>query len=239
MFARTIMKPMNETRASISEIFFSPNGTGMRLECESPLHPLPGQYLLARSAGMQPILPVPLFCRSVEGSELTISPPLPADWQPGTEIYLHGPMGNGFHPPATMRHLVLADLSGNQGQRLLQLASDVLETTFETALLSDSAPDDLPVEIEFLPLKALSEVLAWADYLAVEVPLGQLGLLRDLAGLQSIREFPMQSEALVDTPLICGGIGACGVCSVKVSGRWLLACKDGPVFRLNQLSEEE
>ena len=230
---------MNETRARISEIFYNPNGTGMRLACESPLHPLPGQYLLARTAGMQQIIPIPLFCRAVEGMDLIVAPPVPTDWLPGTEIYLRGPLGNGFHPPATMRHLVLADLSGNQGQRLLQLASDVVETTVETALLSDSAPDELPIEIEFLPIKALNEVLAWADYLAVEVPLGQLGVLRDLAGLQSIREFPMQSEALVDAPLICGGIGACGVCSVKVSGRWQLACKDGPVFRLNQLSEEE
>jgi len=230
---------MNETKGRVSEIFSTPGGRGIRIICDTQLHPTPGQYLLARAPGSQQILPAALFVRLVDGSELTLAPPVPVDWLPGSEVYLHGPLGNGFHPPATMRHLVLADLSAKQGQRLLQLASEAAETVVETVLLSDSPPDDLPFEIETLPLKSLGEVLSWADYLAVEMTLAQLKLLRDLAGVHSNREFHASYEALIETPLICGGIAACGVCSVRVNGHWLLACKDGPVFRLNQLGEEE
>ena len=230
---------MNEKRGTVSEIFLTPSGRGMRVACETALHPAPGQYLLAHASGLQQILPAALFVRSVDGKDLTFAPPVPVEWLPGTEIYLHGPLGNGFHPPLTMRHMVLADLSGNRGQRLLHLAADAAESVVETVLLSDSAPDDLPVEIEFLPLKSLSEVLAWADYVAVEMALGQEKWLRELVGVQTNRDFHAAAEALIDTPLICGGMAACGVCSVKVNGHWMLACKDGPVFRLNQLSEEE
>ena len=44
-----------------------------------------------------------------------------------------------------------------------------------------------------------------------------------------------QAQVLVRTPLPCGGIAACGVCAVHLTGSsrdYRLACKDGPVFQL-------
>ncbi len=223
----------------LSEIFLTPIGRGARLSCASALRPIAGQYLLAHAEGTHQVLPAALFVRAADGMDLVIAPPVPEDWLPGTEIYLRGPLGNGFHPPIAVRHMVLADLSGHQGQRLLKLVSDAADTSMETVLLSDSAPADLPLEIEFLPLKAFNEVLAWADYLAVEMGLQQMNLLRELSGVQTNRDFHSAFEVLVDTPLICGGIASCGVCSVRVNNHWQLACKDGPVFRLSHLSEDE
>lgn len=211
----------------------------MRLECTSPLHPLAGQYLMAYTDAAQQILSLPVFVQAMAGKELVIAPPVPADWLPGVEIMLRGPLGSGFHPPSTFKHLALADLSNHRGSRLLRLASELADRNIETVLLSDAAPEELPVEIEFLPLKSLNEVIAWSDYLALELPLSQMGLLHHLAGVSANTEFPASAEALIDTPMICGGMASCGVCSVRSNGHWLFACKDGPVFRLSQISGEE
>jgi hypothetical protein len=233
-----IIKKMKETRARISEVFYTSEGPGARLNCSSPVHPTPGQYLPATAEHTSQILPIPLFPLSFENNSLIVTPPISPGWSPGMDLSLRGPLGNGFHFPAQSRHLLLADLTPHHGWRLLSLARSNPHPV-ETVLLTDSAPEDLPVEIEVLPLSAFSEILAWADYVAVELLLPQLSDLVNLAGLRSVSEFPPYCEALVDTPLICAGIASCGVCSVQVNHRWALACKDGPVFRLNQLSGEE
>lgn len=229
---------MKETRARISEIFSSSEGPGARLDCESPLHPAPGQYLLAHAESGPHIHPIPLFAHALENESLVVSPPIPAGWFPGLELLLRGPLGNGFHLPVSAHHLLLADLGPHHGQRLLSLAQ-FHPQPIETVLLTDAAPSRLPVEIEVFPLKSFNEILPWADYAAVDLSLPQIKTLRDLSGLRSISEFPTSCEALIETPLICGGIATCGVCSVRVNHSWALACKDGPVFRLNQLSEDE
>jgi len=36
-------------------------------------------------------------------------------------------------------------------------------------------------------------------------------------------------------PMPCGGLGDCGLCAVDLKRGWKLACKDGPVFDLNEL----
>lgn len=235
---KAIIFMMKETRARVSEIFSASDGPGARIECASALRPSAGQYLLARVESGQQILPVPLFVERFESATLIVPPPIPLEWYPGLELWLRGPLGVGFHPPAPIRHLLLADLGYRHARRLLGLA-DAAGNHPETVLLSDDPPSRLPVEIEVLPLKSLGEILPWADYAAFELPLRQLKTLRALSGLSSITEFPAHCEALIDTPLICGGIAACGVCCVKVNHGWGLACKDGPVFRLNQLSEDE
>ncbi|MEI6290416.1 MAG: hypothetical protein WCP19_08295, partial [Chloroflexota bacterium] len=85
---------------------------------------------------------------------------------------------------------------------------------------------------------------AWADYLAVDTLRSQLPdllprLLSDprTAALHSGPPIPraVSAQVLVRTPLPCGGIAACGVCAVHLTGSsrdYRLACKDGPVFQL-------
>jgi hypothetical protein len=229
---------MKATRALISEIFSGSDGPGVRIECASTLRPTPGQYLLAQVESSQQILPVPLFIESFETATLVVPPPVPPEWFPGLELSLRGPLGCGFHLPSAARRLLLTDLGNHHGHRLLSLV-DSAGHPLETVLLTDNPPSDLPVEIEVLPPKSLGEILPWADFAAFELPLHQLKSLRGLSGLSSLSEFPVHCEALIDTPLICGGIASCGVCSVRLNHGWALACKDGPVFRLNQLSEDE
>jgi hypothetical protein len=42
------------------------------------------------------------------------------------------------------------------------------------------------------------------------------------------------AQVLVVTPAPCGGLAECGVCAVTTRRGWKMACKDGPVFSLNE-----
>ena len=91
-----------------------------------------------------------------------------------------------------------------------------------------------PAELEIFPLEALPEALAWADFLALDVPLGRLADLPRVLGTAG--RLSCAAQALVDAPFPCGGIADCGVCAVRTRRGWRLACKDGPVFDLAELA---
>ena len=43
------------------------------------------------------------------------------------------------------------------------------------------------------------------------------------------------AQALVLGPMPCGGLADCGVCAVTTRSDWKLACKEGPVFDLEEI----
>jgi hypothetical protein len=88
--------------------------------------------------------------------------------------------------------------------------------------------------VEVGPLSGLAEALAWADFLALDIPLVKLPDLGQILGV-NLRQPPCPAQALVAVDMPCGGAAECGACGVKVSGKWKLACKDGPVFDLGKL----
>jgi hypothetical protein len=103
---------------------------------------------------------------------------------------------------------------------------------------SSDLPDHLPLAVEVLPLNQLSQASAWADYLALDVPLEQI--CRSCAPAWKSPKaavIPCPAEVLVTAPMPCGGIAECGVCAVHTTQGWRLACKDGPVFDLDILLE--
>jgi hypothetical protein len=59
--------------------------------------------------------------------------------------------------------------------------------------------------------------------------------LREHVGERWQTRFRFEAQALVITPMPCGGIAECGVCAVTARRGWKLACKDGPVFDLTEL----
>jgi dihydroorotate dehydrogenase electron transfer subunit len=60
-----------------------------------------------------------------------------------------------------------------------------------------------------------------------------MGLLARLAALAT--EHGVGGEAALETPMGCG-YGACLGCAVPhVDGRYALCCKDGPVFRFDEV----
>jgi hypothetical protein len=111
----------------------------------------------------------------------------------------------------------------------------------DAVTLFTSAPlPALPSSIEIYPLASLPDALTWADCLAIDLPLEALGGLRSRLGLKKGDRLMLPAPALVYTPMPCGGLAECGACAVParaVSARrgYRLACKDGPVFKLDEL----
>jgi dihydroorotate dehydrogenase electron transfer subunit len=121
-------------------------------------------------------------------------------------------------------------------------------------LVTDLESPDLPPEVEIQPVSALADVAKWADTLAVDLPRESLPGLREKLGTEGQARATFarppgptgsagaggpwragEAQALVITPMPCGGLADCGVCAVTARRGWKMACKDGPVFDLKDL----
>lgn len=208
-------------------------GRAARIACAPNLVPAPGQYLLAQ-APTEPDapLPHPVFLAASHPRGFYAAGPLPVSWTPGTQLTLRGPLGRGFHLPASARRVALAAFGGNPS-RLLGLLEPALTQKAEITLLAETIPDNLSPAIEILPLSALAETIKWADYLAIDAPRAALTAVHAILQPNSRPLFfGYTMEVLVETPLPCGGLADCGVCAIHAQRGTLLACKDGPVFDL-------
>jgi hypothetical protein len=233
---------MQRIRGEIKEIWLDGNQTAGWIDCPSDRMPAAGQFLLA--SPLDDELSEPLAREVFPGDAafanhttgLIAAPPLPSTWQPGVVLDLRGPFGNGFRLPGTLRRLALA-AAGDTAARLLPLARLVLAQGGEASLFSDlSLPSGLPAEVEAAPLAALAENLSWPDFLAVDVERGRLDQLRSRLGLPAGQRLPFAAQALLVGSMPCIAVAAeCGLCSVRTRLGWRLACKDGPVFDLNEL----
>jgi hypothetical protein len=214
-----------------------------RVSLPPKLMPVPGQYLLAWPA-VDPEVPLPSIvfpggCRS--GPGLEAAPPLPASWYPGLPLALRGPLGAGFRLPASTRRLALAAIEGSPA-RLLPLLAPVLAQPEGAAILfydpdpsAAALPEGLPAAVEVLPLSELNQALAWADFLALDMPLSALPSLRSRLNLLPQQRLALPAQALLNVPMPCGGAAECGVCAVPTRAGWKLACREGPVFPLGDL----
>lgn len=216
------------------ELRLGPAGVEGTLALPASIRPLPGQYLFAFAPGQLEALAVPLFPAGLSGDLLRVAPPLPAGWAAGMRLQVRGPLGNGFRLPGKARKVVLAPL-GCGPERLLPLADLALTQDAAVALYAPDIPDGLPSAVEVLPPEQLADALDWADYLALDLGQGWTARWQTALGLQEGRTLPFYGQALVRTPIACGGIGDCGVCAVKTRSGWMQACKDGPVFDLEVL----
>lgn len=236
----------------IDETFIQ-SGRAARILCAPNLVPAPGQYLLAH-APSEPgnPLPRPVFRAASHPRGFYAAQPLPVAWTPGTQLTLRGPLGRGFHLPASARRVAMAAFGGNPS-RLLALLEPALAQQAEITLLSETVPNNLPPAIEILPLTALTETAKWADYLVIDAPRAALSAIQAALRPDSSAHYsgytpnlatkppPISmftgytTEILIETPLPCGGVAECGVCAVQAQNGTLLACKDGPVFDLKTI----
>ena len=206
------------------------------LDCSGFARPQAGQYLLASCSDPGDVLPTPLFPTSPPGMEMRFAPSQPPDWYPGQRLQLRGPLGNGFSLPHGFRRLVLAALDCDPAS-LYPLVAQALAQAAAVTIHTAAAPAGLADDVEILPFENLPDSLAWADALCAALPLASLAKFRRLAGLKVHQPFPVFAQALVFTPLACGGWGDCGVCAVPTRQGWKLACRNGPVFDLNLLEQ--
>jgi len=214
-----------------------------KIDCPKTSTPTPGKYLLAYnpeepdSAASQVLFPVGLT-GGLEGNGPPLLGPVPPSWVPGTALHLRGPYGNGFQFPQNLRRLALAVIGGSSS-RLLPLIPAALESGVDVTIFTAEhafTSSSLPAAVEINPLSALPEDLSWANLLAIDIPHDKLPELRQMLGLGPHDHPPCQVQALIYTPMPCGALAECGACAVPTRRKgYKLACKDGPVFDLNQL----
>ncbi len=234
--------PVRVHIARVTEIQLDAGGPAAWIECPPAAIPRPGQYVLAQDPeDQQAPLATPLFPAAISPGGFLAAPPIPPLWTPGTELLLRGPLGRGFTLPITCRRIALVAL-GDTAARLAPLIPAALEQDAAVALFSDAPLPSLPSAVEAYPLSALSELLSWADFIAVDLPLAALPDLRmrlasgSDGGAEPDSHLHCPAQALVLAPMPCGGLGECGVCAVPAHRGWKLACIDGPVFNLDEIT---
>lgn len=208
--------------------------SGGRLVCPPKLIPAPGQYLLAQAFASDAPLAVPVFLSESAPNGFRLASPLPVAWTPGTRLHLRGPLGHGFSLPVSARRVALVALDDSPA-RLRGLIRPALKQGAAVTLVCKDVSDDLPEDVEVQPLRALSDVLNWADYAAFDVARETLPELRSRLGRESQVRVRWEAQVLVRAPMPCGALADCGVCAVTVKHGWKMVCKDGPVFDLAEL----
>lgn len=227
---------MRTHTARVSEIGWETGGRTAWIDCPPAGHPAPGRYVLAWSPeDAAAPLATPLFAMHYAEGRFQAAPPAPVAWDPGAPLLLRGPLGHGFTPPPNLRRLALVGLDVTIA-RLLPLLFDALSKGAAVALFTEAALPSLPTSVEVSPLAALPEALAWADYLAADLPETALPGLRVCLGVDAATtRLPCPAQGLVRTSMPCGGIAACEACGVNTRHGSRPACADGPVFDLVEL----
>ncbi|HUF38595.1 MAG TPA: hypothetical protein VMN57_08730 [Anaerolineales bacterium] len=224
---------MTANLGRILEFRLEPDGhRTVRIGCDPKAAPAPGRYLLADlPADLDSLLAAALFSSLSFPDGFLAAPldgPLPPAWELGAELRLRGPLGRGFNLPPAVRNLALA-AAGDTAARLLPL----VERAGSAALFTDLPVPDLPTRVEVQPLAALPEALGWADFVAVDIPLGRVEDLGGILGEPAALPVTLPAgQVLVHGPMPCGGLGECGLCALPAGRRSILLCVEGPVCDL-------
>jgi dihydroorotate dehydrogenase electron transfer subunit len=224
---------MHTGKGQITELLLDDGFQLAQISCPQALIPAPGQYLLA-SHDSNIIVPVPLFYTESALDSFLALLHSSESWRPGQELHLRGPFGRGFSMPATSRRVVLAAFD-NSVLLLRGLMHDALKHGAAVVVLADSGLENLPDDVEVQPVSALDEVMKWADYAAFVVSRENFSGWKERFGMSRQASVTRKAQVLVRTPVPCGGIAECGVCAVSLNSGWKMACKDGPVFQMDEL----
>jgi NAD(P)H-flavin reductase len=222
---------MKIARASVEELFLDGS---VRISCPPEVIPAPGQYLLAHADASSAPLAVPIFPAQSTPTGFRSAPPQPADWRPGARLILRGPLGHGFALPPFARHIALISFD-DAPARLHGLIPLALKQGAEVVLVCDAPASDLPEVVEIQPLKAMREILQWADYVAMDAAREHLHQLRQMLGQENQAGVKSEAQILIRAPMPCGAVAECGACAIPLHHEWKMVCKDGPVFQWKDL----
>jgi hypothetical protein len=223
---------MRTIPGKIAEVKLHLGEASALISCPANVVPAAGQYVLAVDQRM--IQAVPLFLAEAWEGGFLAAPPSPESWQPGTQLSLFGPLGSGFQLPGDIQRLALVGL-GATTARLLTLATSSQSDRLNITLFSDAPLSRLSPVLEAFPLHELPEAISWADFIAIDAPLGELVQLEQLFGNSFSSLSSLRGQVFVQTSMPCCGLGQCGVCALKVGRSWKLTCEDGPVFDLQDV----
>ncbi|MCC6500161.1 MAG: hypothetical protein IT313_07830 [Anaerolineales bacterium] len=223
---------MQTGKAQVTELILLDGLRHARIACPADLIPTPGQYLLVGDDSFA-ALPASLYFTD-SAPDGFIAASAPESWTPGMTVHVRGPLGRGFNLPASARKVALVACDESP-TRLRGLIQPALKQGAAIVLLTDSSAENLPDDVEVQPLAALGEIVAWADYAALDVRREGLPELVKRLGELSQAAPLKEAEVFIHTPAPCGGVSGCGVCAVVTKSGWKLACKDGPVFGLREI----
>ncbi len=206
------------------------------ITCPAKAIPSPGQYVLAwsRDDYLAP-LATPLFPMRVDETGFLSATPLPRSWEPGALLEIRGPLGRGFQIPTGTSRLALAAM-GVTAARLLPLVDLALGANIAVALFTSMPLQRVPAAVEVYPVHEITEALAWADIVMLDIPIDDLANLHAWLHIKPGERLPCPAQVLVDTHMPCGGLAECGACTVTTRRSWKHACQDGPVFSLAELN---
>jgi dihydroorotate dehydrogenase electron transfer subunit len=198
--------------------------------------PASGQYLSCQRVGDSvESLPHQLFPVMGEKNVLSMGA-IPETWQPGDQLLITQPQGRGFKLPIEARRIALFSYRVSPG-KILSLLNEALALGAAVSLFCDAVSpteimNHLPAAVEVSPMASLLENLDWPDFLAVDLMREDLP---EFSALFEQAKVSFDGQVLVRTPMPCRGIGECGVCAVRTTKGWRLACVDGPVFPLMEV----
>jgi NAD(P)H-flavin reductase len=222
---------------TITELLLSHGLPTARVACAPGLVPSAGQYTRAHEEGSPAPLADVLFVLRPDAEGFVCAPPIPKEWRPGSRLSMRGPLGNGFALPPAAKRVALI-VAANAPARLLALISPAFRGGASITLVCDDPPDDVPLQVEVQPWRTVADVCRWSDYAAFDVEREDLPEMLKRLGNDGRRFLGGEGQALVRTPMPCGAMADCGVCTVRTRRGPKLACKDGPVFNLSLLAVE-
>jgi NAD(P)H-flavin reductase len=205
----------------------------------------PGQFFLARvTESLDPYLREPWTPIRKKGAILTFERPLGVNYQPGQVIGLLGPIGKPIQLRDAVRTLLLIAYD-SAPISLLMLAEEALERRVSVTLLLLGAArayplEALPPEIEIVrgdeKGQFSPDYLKWADQVIAVAPDAERYSALFEAAVRARTEIaPNFLSVIYQLPMPCG-VGACSACAVRCKGSERLACVDGPVFDLLEVS---
>jgi hypothetical protein len=224
---------MRRTLARVASLVLSPSSQpAVRLLLPASAMPRPGQIMLGcRPAGDEP-LRLSLLPIALHTDGLTALQPEGALWQPGDQLDLLGPIGQGFCPSPVRRRWLLAALGVNPDV-LLPLLNVGIDRAAGIAMWADSPLSPMPPQVEVSP--DLETALDWADYVGLALTPDWLDANGSSASILRAARRPQLAEALVILPMPCG-TGICGACAIGGGRTALRVCVDGPVVALEDLA---
>jgi hypothetical protein len=223
---------MRKYTARLEGITLTPTGqSAARLSCGAEDIPQPGQAVLAYKPGDHQALRKILFPSQILSDGFVADTPPEPNWRMGDRLSLLGPLGKGFSPPVGSDKWLLACFE-TIPDRLLSLVQCGIERGAAISLCSEYLPSYLPPQVEWI--SEIGEALAWADYLALDLPLEAIPSLPSWLGLPNGERLSILTQVLITQPMPCG-LGVCYACTLKGVHGPMLACTEGPVFELNQL----
>lgn len=229
----------HKTRGVVNTIRSGKGAVIYDITCQFGSKPASGQYFsVTRSANPSQAYPDTLYPFSSKNDGILAISPQPVDYQPGTQLILHGPFGTGFKLAPELRKILFICIN-TPAFLFTGVIMDAVQIGMEITLCAegaDSLADELtlPSAVEILPLSEMAAGVAWANQVFLIMPPGEFaGFSSEISLIYSLKMLNTQVLLLDQFP--CGGFGTCGVCEIHTPQGWKTTCTHGPVFQLSDL----